>query len=152
MLCVRRYGCAAGLLAACAAPACSSRIAHPPYVGQPTSALLEVSLPQPPGRVEEIPKRPTSKAVWVDGEWLWRRGHWAWLAGRWVEPPAGARFSPSAFVRGPDGRLWYAPGAWREVGGQTVAAPPTLAAATVDSVDVVDASGNTEATGPTIHR
>src|SRR5438105_3240157 len=103
--------------------ACSHTLAHPPYGSQPQSALAEVGLPPPPGRVEVLPPRPTETSVWVDGEWLWRRGRWAWLPGRWLQRPAGAIFAPWVFVRGPDGRLWYAAGSWRDAAGLPTAAP-----------------------------
>jgi hypothetical protein len=130
--------------------ACSQTLAHPPYTPQPQTALLEVTLPQPPGRIETVPDRPSRSSVWVDGEWTWRRARWAWQPGRWVEPPAAASFSPSVFERGPDGRLWYAPGTWRDANGLPVAAPPPLASAIVASVEVVNASGAIEGTGRTL--
>jgi hypothetical protein len=135
-----------GLLAA----GCSPTLAHPPYAPQPQSALVEVGMPLPPGRVETIPRRPSDATVWIDGEWAWRRGRWAWLPGRWVEPPTRATFSPWAFVRGADGRLWYAPGAWRDAGRALVQAPPPLGTAIVGSAEVVNANGTTENTGATL--
>jgi hypothetical protein len=132
--------------------ACSSTIPHPPYAPQPQSALVEVDAPPPPGRVEALPPRPSRSAIWVDGEWVWRRMRWSWLPGRWLEAPADAFFAPWAFVRGPDGRLWYAAGAWRDGKGSPVAAPRPLAIAVVSSVDVVNASGDTASTGPTVRR
>jgi hypothetical protein len=131
---------------------CSHGLPHPPYVPQPQSALAQVTLPPPPGRVEQVPRRPSDSAVWIDGEWMWRRGRWAWLPGRWVQTPAGLAFSPSEIVRGADGRLWYAPGAWRDGTGASVEAPPPLAMANVGSTEVVNASGSTENTGPTLKR
>jgi hypothetical protein len=130
--------------------ACTESVAHPPYAPQPTNALVEVDLPPPPGRVESIPERPSKRdVVWVDGEWTWHRARWAWKPGRWVATPAGGKFMPWVFVRGPDGRLWYAPGAWRDAKGAAVD-PPALAVAQVDAVEVVNASGDTETTGPTL--
>ena len=135
------------------AAACGSHtLAHPPYSSQPQSALAEVGAPLPPGRVEVVPDRPRSGTVWIDGEWLWRRGRWAWRPGRWVEPPPGATFSPAEFVRGEDGRLWYASGTWRDADGGAVEAPAPVASATVGVADVVNASGATETTGATLRR
>ena len=88
--------------------------------------------------------------MWVDGEWSWRRARWAWLPGRWVEAPQGTQFSPWVFVRSPDGHLWYAPGAWRDASGAAVAAPRPLASALVGSSEIVDATGETRSTGPTL--
>ncbi len=135
-------------LATALAGACTPAMPRPPYTAQPSSALVEVTRPPPPARVEIVPTRPRQDAVWLDGEWLWRRGRWAWLSGRWVVAPAGAAFSVWSFVRGPDGRLWYAPGEWRDA-HQTIVDPPApLAMALVEGGAVVDADGRTETTGP----
>jgi hypothetical protein len=131
--------------------ACSGALPHPAYAPQPTEALVEVSRPPPPARVESVPARPDAKAVWLDGEWAWRRGRWAWLIGRWVDPPPGASFSLWAFVRGVDGSLYYAPGTWRDAKGQPIDPPPAaLARAQVESNVIVDADGVVEPTGPTL--
>jgi hypothetical protein len=131
--------------------ACSSSMPHPLYAAQPTSALVEVSGPPPPSRVEVVPARPDARSVWIDGEWLWRRGRWAWLVGRWVLEPPGARFSPWVFVRAPNGTLWMARGTWRDAKGVPIEAPRALAVAAVQSADVVNADGTTETTGPTLN-
>jgi hypothetical protein len=133
------------LLAACGGP-----LPHPAYVPQPTSALVEVSRPPPPARVEAVPARPSPKAVWLDGEWAWRRGRWAWLIGRWVEPLPEAAYSPWVFVRGLDGSLYYAPGTWRDAKGDPIDPPTALALGQVESNIVVDADGTVEPTGPTL--
>jgi hypothetical protein len=130
--------------------ACASRFPRPPFAPQPTAALVEVGQPPPPARVEVVPASPGPPAVWLDGEWIWRRGQWAWLSGRWCNPPEGASFSPWVFERGPDGRLWYAPGVWRNAGGASVDPPPALAFASVQSAAVVNANGSIETTGPTL--
>jgi len=124
---------------------------RPPYAAQPPSALVEVTRPPPPARVEIVPSSPREGAVWLDGEWIWRRGRWAWLTGRWVVPPVGAAFSRWSFVRGADGRLWYAPSEWRDARLTIVEPPPALAMALVEGGAVVDADGRTETTGPVLH-
>jgi hypothetical protein len=131
------------LVAGCARP-----LAHPVYAAQPTTALVEVDRPPPPARVEILPTRPSPEAVWIDGEWLWRRARWAWLPGRWVQPPPGATFAAWAFVRGADGRLWYAPGAWYDARRAPMVPPASLGIALVEAGAVVDADGRTETTGP----
>jgi len=128
---------------------CASRVPHPPYSAQPQSALVEVVAPPPPGRVEVVPANPKTGAVWIDGEWTWRRHRWAWTAGRWVIAPAGAAFCPWVFERGIDGRLWYAPGIWRDRTGAVVSPPEPIASAKVDSAAVVNASGVIEVIGVT---
>jgi hypothetical protein len=137
------------LLAALAA-GCGTSLPRPTFAPQATGFLVEVDQVPPPARVEVVPPRPAEDAVWVDGEWLWRRGRWAWLTGRWVKAPAGARFCPWAFVRGDDGRLWFAAGTWRDAGGTVLDLKP-LAMASVEAGAVVDADGATETTGPIVH-
>jgi hypothetical protein len=72
------------------------------------------------------------------------------MPGRWVSAPGGAKFAPWAFVRGPDGTLWYAPGAWHDAAGAVVAAPEPQAIAAVEAGDVVNPDGSTSTTGPTL--
>ncbi|HEX4445499.1 MAG TPA: YXWGXW repeat-containing protein [Polyangiaceae bacterium] len=130
---------------------CGGHFPRPPYSAQPTSALVELKDPLPPARVEAVPVRPaTAGAVWIDGEWTVRRGRWAWVPGRWVVPPPGETYSPWVIVRGPDGRLWHAPGTWRDARGNAVDEPPSLAVASVESQPVVSASGEIEVTGRTV--
>jgi hypothetical protein len=129
---------------------CSSKLPHPPYSGQPTSALSEIAFPPPPARVEMVPPRPAeSGAVWLDGEWMWRSSRWAWKPGRWIIPPAGATFSPWTSTRGQGGELYYAAGAWRDAHGATVAEPAPLSVAGTRSGAVFDADGDLERTGRT---
>jgi hypothetical protein len=131
---------------------CSGTLPHPRYLPQPASALVEVTAPAPPGRIEEIPPRPSRAALWVDGEWSRRRERWAWLPGAWVEVPAGWKFAPWVFVRGPDGRLWYAPSTWHDAAGAVRPEPKPLALARVEPTQVVNASGANETTGPVLKR
>ena len=131
--------------------ACGAMLPHPRYVQQPSDALQVVGVAPPPARVENVPPQPKERgAVWIDGEWTWRRGRWAWTLGRWVVPPAGAGYAPWAFQRAADGTLYFAPGSWRDTGGQVIDRPPQLATAAADTVAVVDAEGNTEVTGRTV--
>src|SRR5450432_2948884 len=87
---------------------------HPPWVRQPTSALMEIPFPPPPARAEYMPKSPVSNAVWIDGEWRWKGRRWAWESGRWVVTPPGAGFAPWVTVRNGDRLLFLASGTWRD--------------------------------------
>jgi hypothetical protein len=72
------------------------------------------------------------------------------MPGRWVNTPAGETFAPWEFVRGPDGALWVAAGAWHDAVGAVVPAPAPLAVAAVEAGDVINADGSTSTTGPTL--
>lgn len=136
----------------CLDPGCGPLVRRPPYAAQPADALVQVWSPPPPARVEIVPAEPAPRDVWVDGEWIWRRSQWAWLPGRWVAPPPGLQFSPWVFVRGQDGRFWYAPGVWRDAKGTPVDPPDALATASVETGVVVTAEGDAEVTGPSVRR
>lgn len=125
----------------------SALLPRPPYVGQPTSALVEVPYPPPPARVEYVPEAPQKDAAWIDGEWSWRGRRWAWRAGRWVTVAPGAFFAPWTAVRNADGALYFAPGTWRNAKGEELAAPKALARGTASPGAVVDPDGDMEAVG-----
>jgi hypothetical protein len=133
------------------AVACGGHLPHPPYIPQPTEALVAVPTLPPPARVEYVPPRPkVAGAVWLDGEWTERRGRWAWKLGRWVVPPPESRFSPSVFVRAPSGNAYYAAGTFRDASGKPMLEPAPLAVAKADSVAVVDPDGLPALTGRTL--
>ncbi len=144
---------APALAVICGIAACASRLPHPSYVAQGTQSLEAVSFPPPPARVEIVPKRPDAKgAVWIDGEWVWQGLRWGWKPGRWVVPPPGVRFAPWTEVRGADGTVYYAHGAWLDARNGPAAEPDAIAMATTNLSDVVDPEGNLETTGPSIRR
>ncbi len=132
---------ALGVVAACSGEA----LPHPTFVSQPTSALVEVPFPPPPGRPEVIPAEPKLTAlpsgydggwgdvppdpVWIDGGWQWSGQHWSWKRGRWVAMPKGIVYAPWTTVRRADGVLFFAPGAFRDARGNQVDDPPALAVA-----------------------
>jgi hypothetical protein len=130
------------ILVGSAFAACSTRVPHPAYTAQPTSALVEVEYPPPPARVEFVPKRPSSEAVWLNGEWLWTGHRWGWKPGGWVIPPAGAKYAKLTLVRRSDGRLFAAHGTWRDADGGEVSAPEPLHASSEKSSSVVDPEGD----------
>lgn len=126
------------------------RLPHPPYVSHPTSALEEVPYPAPPPLVENVPDKPTEKAIWVDGEWRYSARMWRWNRGSWVIPVSGHAFSPPVEVRGADGTLYFAPGTWRNGLGEAVEDPEPLARARSQGTSsVVNASGEREGVGRT---
>jgi hypothetical protein len=123
----------------------------PPYVAQPTDALVRVGFPPPPAKVELVPAKPRAGAVWTDGEWVWQGHGWSWQSGRWVTPPIGCRFSPWTMTWGDEGIVYYAPGVWRDGSNRVVAPPDALATARGGTGPVVDPDGEQETTGR-IHR
>lgn len=129
---------------------CSAKVPHPPYVAQPTSALVEVAFPPPPARPEAMPKQPADGAVWIDGEWTWRGRRWAWSPGRWVIAPQGSVYSPWTSVRGADGTFYFAPGVWRDASGAPIDPPKSLALGSAASGVIFDANGEVQRTGPNI--
>jgi hypothetical protein len=92
----------------------------------PWDAYSEVPYPPPPARVEVVPPAPRKGLVWVDGQWAWAWKRWQWEAGGWVAAPPGATFARWATVRLDDGRLFFAPAAWRARDGHVLAPPPML--------------------------
>jgi hypothetical protein len=129
--------------------ACGTGIPQPPVTSQPTSELVEVDYPPPPARVEMVPKQPSDDAVWVMGEWLWQGRRWSWRAGMWVVSPKNAVYARRVLVRRGDGKLFYAPGSWRDTHGAAMAAPPEKIARP-SSGAVVNPEGETEPTGANI--
>jgi hypothetical protein len=130
--------------------ACGSRIPQPPTTAQPSSALVEVDYPPPPARVEMVPKQPSDDAVWVNGEWLWSGRRWSWRAGMWAVSPKNAAYARRILVRRGDGKLFYAPGTWRDAEGREVPAPPEKLAR-ASSGAVTNPEGETEPTGADVH-
>lgn len=153
MRCRARRSFVAGVAAATLAIAfaCGPRLPAPPFVGQPTSALVEVPYPPPPARVEVIPPHPSeSGAVWIDGEWIWRTRRWAWKPGRWVNPPPNARFSPWTTVRDRRGTLYFAEGVWREASGAPLSDPEPLESLGPLPAAVVTPEGEEVREGPLV--
>jgi hypothetical protein len=128
-------------------PTCSSSVPRPRYVAQPASALVQVDFPAPPGRVEIVPEKPQSGAVWVRGEWQWQGRRWGWKAGVWVIPPDGASYAAWTQTRNAEGQLFYAPGTWRGANGAEIPSPKPLEQAKSRSGVVVNFEGDVEPTG-----
>ncbi|WP_394842630.1 YXWGXW repeat-containing protein [Pendulispora brunnea] len=127
-----------------------SRLPAPKYVGQDTSALMEVPYPPPPAHTERVPDSPAKGAVWLDGEWVWDGRRWSWRQGRWVMAPSDAKFSPWTAVRGHDGTLYFAPGVWKDARGKIIADPKPLLGARTGSSPIVGPEGEPFPTGATI--
>ncbi len=136
--------------ASLALASCARSLPHPPWSSQATSALTQVDVGPPPGRVELVPARPPGADAWVDGEWILRHGRWYWLLGRWVKVPPGATYAPWVLVRASDGTPFYAASVWRDARGTVIAPPPALAYATSSGEAVMSAEGEIEDTGRVI--
>jgi len=135
-----------GIAVASAVLACGAeRLPAPPYVGQPTSALVRVPYPPPPARVEQVPPAPAGaqRAVWLDGEWVWEGRRYAWKPGRWVRAPEQGAFSPWTTVRDREGTLYLAQGAWRGPDGRELAPPPLLRTGGARPGSITDPEGAT---------
>ncbi len=109
---------------------------------------VEVPFPPPPARVEFIPAKPDSDAVWIDGEWSWTGHRWSWIYGRWVVPPPSATFARWRTARTSDGTLLFAAGTWYDDRGAEVTEPPPLAVGTAREEDVILPRGQPEKTAP----
>jgi hypothetical protein len=148
---LRRIAILSGIaVAAARLMACSSQIPQPPAAAQPQSALVEVAYPPPPARVEFVPSRPSDDSVWVNGEWLWAGRRWSWRPGMWVVAPPNAAYARRVLVRRSDGRLFCAPGTWRDKQGQEVTAPAEKIGRPASGA-IVNPEGETEPTGADIH-
>jgi hypothetical protein len=132
----------------CALAACSGRVPHPPSASQPPGTLVEVDYPPPPARVEFVTPQPAGNAVWLNGEWSWTGRRWSWKPGGWVVVPEGAAYAKLALVRRADGKLFSAPGTWRNAKGEEVPAPEFLGSSSSKSSAIVDPEGDPAPTGP----
>jgi len=112
---------------------CGGGVPRPP-IRVPPDVYVEVPYPPPPARVELIPDRPRTDAVWIDGGWSWIAGGWVWLPGAWIVPPPGAWYAPWAIDRASDGRLFFSPSSWRAADGRRIPAPAVVASKTARSL------------------
>jgi hypothetical protein len=141
----------ASVLAACTVlAACSSAAQRPgpTLIAQPRAAFVPVPYPPPPARVEVVPAAPRPDAIWIGGEWDYRFRRWIWTYGRWIIPPSGARYARWKLVRDVRGEISFAPGSWRDAGGEVIEAPPALATARARENDVVEEDGSQQVVGP----
>lgn len=119
---------------------CSSALARPTLGEHPSSEtrIIVASKPEPV-QVDQVGARPSSTAVWIDGQWEWRTRRWVWVAGNWQEPVADSYYAPAQLVHWPtpvygEGAkgttepvligfgmvLLYLPGHWHQNDGQIV--------------------------------
>jgi hypothetical protein len=147
----RRTHAAIGIALACSV-ACGGSALPGPELATPAplkhGEAIEVPFPPPPARVEFIPKKPRSGAVWIDGEWSWTGRRWAWTYGRWLVPPPDATFAQWRTARMSDGALLFAAGTWYDARGQEITEPVPLAIGAARQEDVVTPPGHTEKTAP----
>jgi hypothetical protein len=109
--------------------ACRASLPQPASAPQPDNAFVEVPYPPPAAHVERLPARPSSEALWVDGQWSWAGGEWAWVPGAWVAPSPGSRFARWQLRLEADGQLKFAGSSWRDASGHETAPPRVLATA-----------------------
>jgi hypothetical protein len=131
--------------------ACGSSLPEPPAPKTnrvPVGASVEVPYPPPPARVEFIPDKPASGAVWIDGEWTWTGRRWAWNYGKWLRSPAGATFAPWKTFRASDGALLYVAGIWRNAKGAEIVEPEPLATGRAREENVPSPEGEPIHTAP----
>lgn len=106
-------------------PACTGwRVPKPPLGKVPEDAMIEVPYPPPPARIEVVPEKKSDDDVWIDGQWDWDGKDWQWADGTWMAPPPNAFFTPWKAERRSDGRLYFAPAAWRTADGKTLMKGP----------------------------
>jgi hypothetical protein len=56
---------------------------------------------------------PSSRHIWVDGEWVWRNGGYQYVNGYWAAAPmSGAVWVPGHWKQTRRGWMWK-PGHWR---------------------------------------
>ena len=68
----------------------------------------------------------------------------------WVVALPKARYARRVLVRRSDGKLFFAPGTWRDEAGREVSAPPEKVARSVSGA-VVNPEGEVEPTAPDVH-
>lgn len=64
--------------------------------------------------VETRPAAPSSRHIWVDGEWVWQNGHYGWKAGFWVLPQAHQKWMRGYWTQRPNGQWYWVAGHWIE--------------------------------------
>jgi hypothetical protein len=69
--------------------------------------------PMPPVVVGVRPPCPSSRHVWIEGEWRWnnRQRQYIWMNGYWVESRPGRIWIGGHWIDGPRGSRWI-PGHW----------------------------------------
>ena len=68
----------------------------------------------------------------------------------WVAELPNARYARRVLVRRNDGKLFFAPGTWRDAEGREVPAPPEKIARSTSGA-VVNPEGEVEPTAPDVH-
>jgi hypothetical protein len=98
---------------------CGDSLPRPKFIEQPSDAFEAVPYPPPAALSELVPERPSGKSlVWIDGSWVWRGHYYVWQRGGWTESPTDIGFAEWKLRYTDDGRLEYAPSAWRDATGK----------------------------------
>jgi hypothetical protein len=110
---------ALGLVVAWPLVACGPHLPSPKTSAHRDDEFAEVPYPPPAIKADEVPKRPSEDAVWLDGEWRWQGRRWTWTHGGWITPPEGATFARWD-TRRKGATLLYAPGTFHLADGSAV--------------------------------
>lgn len=98
---------------------CADSLPRPAIVSPPDDAYEVVPYPPPAALSEFVPERPSGRdVVWIDGSWVFRGNYYVWQRGGWVENPEGAAFAQWKVRYTKDGRVEYAPSAFRDPAGK----------------------------------
>jgi hypothetical protein len=111
----------ASVLLAGALVGCGPHLPGPKTSAHRDDEFAEVPYPPPAIKADEVPPRPSSESVWLDGEWRWQGRRWTWTRGGWLTPPADSTFARWD-TRRKGTKLLYAPGTFHLADGTAVAA------------------------------
>src|SRR5438034_225698 len=79
---------------------------------QPRAVEAPAAPPQPVVETVTVELRPSSRHVWVPGQWTWD-GHWTWIWGHWQLGRSGQTWVAGRWEQ--SGSSWrWAAGSWRE--------------------------------------
>lgn len=113
----------------CVLAGCAGSLPEPPMTKHPRESYVSVPYPPSGALAETVPPRPSSTALWVDGDWVFRGQVYAWQRGGWVEVTGAAQYAHSMVLYLPGGRLMFAPATWYDDKAQVLPRPARLSPA-----------------------